>query len=160
MHLFNASYRVEKLLLEGLSCGWPDLEFFTAFRNRKHTCDEFNFTGCTGLVMGELLNTARSEKTTNFSYELTFIPLKIHKGHVESQLSSHNAPFNCVLIDNHFPEYSKGWFYGMTCLVSVPHIVKGTEITFGHRDFHLIAHFGFNLIWVNCAGVAPWEKHF
>ncbi len=88
---------------------------------------------------------------------------------MESQLSSHGAPFNYALIDNHFPKHCEGFLrlslsHGMSgpsySRLRVPQIGKGAEITFGHRDFHLIVHFGFNLICVNWAGVAPWKKYF
>ncbi len=59
MQLFNANHLAGKWLLGGLSCCWPDLELLTAFWNGKHTCDQCNFTGCIGLVMRELSNTAR-----------------------------------------------------------------------------------------------------
>ncbi len=49
-----------------------------------------------------------SRPTLSTAY--TCILLKIHKCHLESHLSSHNAPFNCVLIDNHFPKHGKGFF--------------------------------------------------
>ncbi len=86
---------------------------------------------------------------------------------MESQFSSHDAPFNYVLIDNHFlsmVKASSGWVNRMSgpsySRLRLPQIGRGREITFGHRDFHLPVHFGFTLICVTCAGVARWQKYF
>ncbi len=47
---------------------------------------------------------------TNIINRLYIQTTEIHKGHVENQLSSHNSPFDCVLIDTHFPKQGKNFF--------------------------------------------------